>query len=319
MTYSKIVIDGNNLYHRNFNAFNTLKRKIGNKIICIGGVYGFLKSLNYLQKYSSPKTKFYILWDNHDSKVKIRTQMDEKYLKRSEIDSAYKVNRNKEDKVFYRGLDILRSILFVKNNDYYDIQIEDYEADDVVKHLIDNFNFDRKVLVVSEDMDWARNISEHVNWLAKNKIYDIKRFEKEYGFKPINNNVAIYKAIKGDKSDHIPVGIKNLPIELVHNVIEDFEDIYDFLDNYYKCEYLNKNWKEKITENIDRIRLNYQLVDFIPINNELIEQNTIKCIRNDKKLSSILKSLGIKPLDIGEKIEYNNFDLFNFKSKFERI
>lgn len=293
MKFKKIVIDCNNLYYRNYFVFKEYESTVAGKQIKTGGVHGFLKSLNVIERtLLLPGGSIYFLWDNPTSKDKLRKQMDEEYEDRKEIDPNYKLLRNKQSDAFYRGIDYLRILLQNRNDNYYDIQVPGYEADDIVKPVIQAIDKYETVLVHSEDLDWARSMDRNVFWYAKNKIWNFDSFKKKYGFFPTGNTVAIYKAIRGDKSDHIPIGIPHLSEKIVLKIVNDFEDIYDFFERYALKDYLSDKWKEKIKKCKSRLRLNYQLVDFIKISKELVDENTILCYNNYNKYRQVLRILG---------------------------
>jgi hypothetical protein len=82
------------------------------------------------------------------------------------------------------------------------------------------------VLLVSDDMDWSRAISESVHWMVhKNRqdiIYTKDNFYKEYGFYPGRDEVCLYKAIRGDIGDNILPGVKNIPESVVLSIVHYF-------------------------------------------------------------------------------------------------
>lgn len=316
--FNRIIIDGNNLYHKCYSI--SLKKYVDNKDIIIKETINFfIKILNsYIKRFLGDRGYIYILWDNPISKQKIRVTMDGSLIERKKIDPLYKLNRKKQDGAFYRGIDYLRVYLLNYKNNIYDLQITNFEADDIVKGLIDYFK-DKKItdriLIISEDLDWARCFDNNVFWYSKNKVYDKDIFLNEYKYIPNEKNIVMYKTIKGDKSDYIPCGIRNIKESDVLRIIDEFDDIYCFLGNYFKLHYLSDLIKEKIRLDKNRLILNYQLVSFIPVDIQLIEKNLIPCKENETVLSILNKFYGIKT-DIkfynNKKVENeSNFFKFN--------
>lgn len=313
--FNRIIIDGNNLYHKCYSL--SLKKYVDNKDIIIKETINFfIKILNsYIKRFLGDKGYIYILWDNPVSKQKIRITMDGSLIERRKIDPLYKLNRKKQDGVFYRGIDYLRLYLLNYKSGIYDLQITNFEADDIVKSLIDYFKEKQirdRVLVISEDLDWARCFDKDVFWYSKNKVYDKDLFLNEYGYIPNEKNIVMYKTIRGDKSDYIPCGINNIKEKEVLKIIEEFEDVYCFLGNYFKLNYLSDIIKEKIRLNKNRLILNYQLVSFIYVDIRLIEKNIIECKNNESVIALLNNFYGLQISNIKFNKKENINDVDNF-------
>jgi len=314
MKFNKIIIDGNNLYAKNyFVALQQLNKKESTKLIYLT-IELFLNSLRKIKReLATDYTEYYFLWDNAKSKLTTRSQMDNQIIDRRDIDPGYKLNRNKKSDTFYRGIDYLRYLLQNRDNYYYDLRIEYFEADDTVKGLIDMFiekNLKYKIIIVSEDMDWSRCIDENIFWYSKNKIWTNEDFYKTYKFPPISSKIIMYKTFKGDKSDNIPIAVPSLKTEVILRIVNDFDNIYTFLANFHTLDYINDHFKKKIDSGVvedktikDRLRLNYQMVDFIPIEKYLIEKNLVACKRNESTLKKLYKSYDI-PIHKYEKLRF---------------
>jgi hypothetical protein len=101
----------------------------------------------------------------------------------------------------------------------------------------------------------------------------------------------MYKTIRGDVSDHIPIGIERIPSSIVIRLIDDYTDIYELFKNLNIIPYLNDNWKKKFIEQESRLRTNYQLVYFIPIDSNYIEDFMYACKFKPNALKLIYDSL----------------------------
>lgn len=293
--YQSIIIDGNNLYNRNYHVNKNLTFIMddGTELIT-GGIFGFMRSLGKLRrKYLSDHGKFYILFDNHASKANMRR----------EVDSNYKKNRKKKPKSFYRSIELLQQILLHYDNDIVLIYRTDYEADDLVKPVIASVisEYDR-ILLVSDDLDWARMMGYEgrpIEWLAGGKIYNAVNFEEKYGYYPSENNIVMWKTFRGDTVDNIPVGVPGIRKEIIFKLMEDCSDIFDIMLHIDRIDYLGI-WKERIKEAETRLKLNHQLVSFIGIGKEELEEFVYGCEYRPNNLKIFYDALGfnIKTFDL---------------------
>ena len=289
MKYNFLILDGNNLFWRAW-ATNVEQLIVDNEVIYSGGIAQFILRLNQLIDTFSYKdmVKVYLLFDNPTSTIKARQEIDENY-------KSHRLNK-KYAKEIYKTIEILIRILKCYSNNFYILNKKDCEADDLtfplLQHLnISNNGFD-SALCISNDLDWSRNISENVHWYNFYNVFDISLFEKEYGFKPVKNKVKMYKAIRGDKSDGIPIGLPYVKEDVVLQLIDKFNTMDDLVKNVYDSDFDTKV-KNKITENAKRLITNYQLVDFLPIDGS-IEENIIKCEQRIGELKIWYKVLKIE-------------------------
>lgn len=315
--YNNVIIDVNNLYHKNYHVYKNMIFEVNNKHIVTGGVYGFIKSLKMLQrKFLVEGGCIYFLFDNPDSKQNMR---------QLSIDPTYKANRKKYSQPFYRSLDYLRLILMDYDDKNIVIYGTGFEADDLAPNVVNSIPNDEKTLIVSEDLDWARLLNyqgKHVDLYLKKSIFNRRKFNEKYNFMPTEDSVVLYKVIRGDESDNIPIGIPNMPSKIIEKLIGDYKDIFEIIDNLEIIPYLNKKWKDKIIENKSRLRLNYQLVSFIPISDNYLKQFTFESKFRPKNLLLLYKSLGFDPVEIDNRLENfiidkNNVSCYNNKESQE--
>jgi 5'-3' exonuclease len=295
-TYSKIIVDLSNLYYKNYFTHQDQKVLVENEEIMTGGIYGFIRSLRKLQRdFLSEEGQVYILADNFSSKDSYRKQ----------IDPAYKLNRKKYQDSFYRGIDFLALILMNTSNKIFTVQVESYEADDLVPAVLDSFDKYDKVLIVSDDLDYSRVIKENVDWYKNKIIYNKDNFKEKYGFYPTEEKVVLYKVIRGDASDNIEIGVKGIRENIVLDLLEKYKDIYDLLENIDTAD-LDDKWKTAFIENKTRLILNHQLVSFIDISKEEVQQFTYQGCFNPNTLRSLYKTLGFQISDIHPELQ-NSF------------
>lgn len=295
--FNYLLIDGSNLYHRSYNLFKPNGKNIINHL---------LETVDKIHDdYCNDKSILYFIFDNSQSQINIRKN----------IDPLYKSNREKTDKEIYKYHNIFIELLKVKNENYKILMAGTLEADDLVKPLINYlFNSDtnyNKALLISNDMDWSRNINDKVYWYNWSSILNKEEFYSKYKFFPSEESIKIYKSIKGDSSDSISPAIQNFPIiELIKicNDAYNFKSYRDFIIYIETIE--NDKIKQLIKSNLRNIKRNYSLVDFIEIKiniNEFIKN----CKKIDLQYRLMLEGVGIKVPDKLKTKDEMEKDFFN--------
>lgn len=295
--FNYLLIDGSNLYHRSYHLFKPIGKNI---------VQDLLKTVDKIyEDFCNDKTIIYFIFDNSQSQINIRKN----------IDPLYKSNREKLDKEIYKYHNIFIELLKVKNDNYKILMAGSLEADDLVKPLIDYLYFSKdtyyKTLLISNDMDWSRNINDNVYWYNWSKVYNKEEFYSKYNFFPSEEGIKIYKAIKGDSADNISPSILNFPmVELVKicNDAYEFKSYKDFMIYIEKIQ--NDKIKQLIKSNIRSIKRNYSLVDFIDIKINISEYMK-SCKQIDIQYRLLLQGLGIKVPDKLKTKEEIEKDFFN--------
>jgi len=272
------------MYHKNWHTNNHLTTKLDDGTdLVTGGVYGTIKSINKLEReHGGENCQIYLLFDNASSGP----------TKRKIIDPDYKANRDKKDHTFYKGLDYLRFILMNYKDNFTVVYRPQFEADDLTLPIVSHIDKNENILLVSEDMDWSRLMGDNVFWFAKKKVWDVDMFEEHYQFKPNSETVIFYKSIRGDSSDNIPKGILGIRENLVQQLIQDYRNVDDMLNNLDSISYLSDKWKDKIRDNKARLKLNSQLVDFITTADENIDEFIFPCEFKPNTLRTLYHALG---------------------------
>lgn len=284
MTYFNIIIDGSNLAYRSFygDTVNCIKNPDS---IYTGGIELFIKKIKSLKKdYGYDDSKVFILFDNPTSTRKIRQLIDENY-KSHRLD-------NKFNKEIFQTISYLIEILRNYFSDTYIIRIDNCESDDIVPLVISENPVD--TLVVSADLDWARNITEKCHWYNFKKLYDLEVFKQEYKFYPNGNRIKLYKAFRGDHSDEIKSAVPYIPENVLIHILEKHYDvpIEKLTAVILRDAEVPEKWRLAIRTADRDIRKNYKLVDFINVN-VILDEYTQPCKRNKS-----LARLWLKILDI---------------------
>ena len=288
--YSQITIDSCNLYWRCVcSCAKKAKESIDDAFIYTNVITEFLSRVKDIQStYGYDNSTIYFLFDNPKSKINVRKL----------IDDHYKSHRYNEHipKEFWDTLALLEMILQCYSNNYVIMRLNGCEADDLVYPLIkEKVNDKNKMLLISVDMDWSRalSLSENVHWFNYSELFWHREiFKQKYSFYPEGNKVKFFKTFRGDTSDDISPAVPNIPSKLLLYIMDTYDDINVFISSFNKNENIPEQWKIKILENRSKILSNYQLVDFVQIE-ENIETYSFKCKENIPELRYWFKLLDL--------------------------
>jgi len=213
-----MIIDGMNLFIRNFMVNETITAQG----IPVGGVVGFIRSLNALVRDMIP-SKVFIAWESGGGSQR-----------RKKIFEGYKANREKDKKTFKeikkednrkwiqkdadnkeQQLNILINVL--KHIPVCQLYVQDVEGDDVIGYLT-KYKFKNtsgKKIIVSSDKDFYQLLDDkqvEIFEPTKKIIVNEQAVLEMFDISP--NNFALAKSVVGDESDNINgvggVGFKTL-------------------------------------------------------------------------------------------------------------
>jgi DNA polymerase-1 len=217
-----VLFDGNGLIHRAFHALPPLTvSKTGEMV---SAVYGFalmlLKVINELKP-----THYAIAFD-----MKAPTF-------RHQLFDQYKAQRPKAPEELVNQFGRVRQLVEAFHIPIF--ELEGYEADDVLGTLSQQAsNQDIETIIVTGDADTMQLVSPRVKILyprprgsfSDTMLYDEAAVSQKYGVKP--EQIADFKALKGDASDNIP-GVRGIGEKTAVKLIQQFgsiEQIYDHID-----------------------------------------------------------------------------------------
>jgi 5'-3' exonuclease len=274
---------------------------------------GIFVSIKMIQKlvntYLSENGVLYFLFDNASSGE----------VWRKNLNPDYKMNRRRQEPGFYRGLDFLQILLIHYEDNWRVIQYPTYEADDLVEPVITGIPRDKKIGIVSNDLDWARAISENVVWIRAGRrngeyIYDEINgniFNSLYGFVPCLKNICIYKSLRGDRIDNIGPGVERISKKNVLAILNQVESVEDIFNNVGSLNVPN-HVKHTIINNREKILLNYSLVDYRPITVKSCQSVTVVSRFNPKVLKMLYSTLNFNL----EKIDMRLAKYFKHEKKY---
>lgn len=194
--YDVALVDGNNLFYKNFAVHKDFSVFTGGREVFTGGTWGLIHSLITLKKEYNP-SEIVVCWDKG-------------HVRRSLLYPEYKANRDKSDVEFYENfytqMSMAKDVLM-----YLGVKQafkEGEEADDIVGTLSLTYsNEGKKVLIMSADKDFQQLITENVDLLAHKgkdniKLWNEVSWEEMNGFHPKHYSLVL--GLMGDTGDNIP-------------------------------------------------------------------------------------------------------------------
>lgn len=288
--YDYLLIDIYNIYFRASWIETERTVSYNKEKIETSGICGSIKIIERLiSLYLKQDGHVYFLFDNAKSKS----------LRRKALCPEYKEDRQVYSSSFYKGIDYLEIILKNYRNNSTIIRIPSFEADDHIKPVLKMLSEDSMKLLISNDMDWARSISNTVHWLKKENKQDIivtpESFYSEYKFEPSTSNICFFKSFYGDASDNITALMKQLSFDRFLKVICDCRDMYDFIEksSQRKLDYLDDGWITRISKDKDKLLMNWTLVSFADLSEFDIKDNSVQCKENLATLKMYYYALGL--------------------------
>lgn len=270
-----LIIDGLNLFFRNFATINMLNQDGAH----IGGLAGFLRSLGSLVQLIQP-TGVYVIFDGIGSSTNRKNLLPE-----------YKSNRgitritnwdafdDLEDENDAKVGQITRIIHYLQCLPVKIGTIDKAEADDMIAYLAKELpsRFNSEVVIVSSDKDYLQLVNKKVKLYrpVSKAFFGPEDVRKEFEIHP--DNFIIYKTLLGDQSDKIE-GVKGLgPKTLIklfpeiQTVPLTLQDIFDYAeDNMTKHKlYPQILFRKQNLEN------HYKLMD---LKNPILDDRQIKYI-----------------------------------------
>lgn len=300
-----LIIDGLNLFLRNFAALNY----INSKGIHIGGLGGFLKSLGYLINHIKP-TSVFIVFDGVGSSIN-----------RKNINVDYKNNRGKQrmtNWIVFNNMNeennskvnqITRLIHYLKCLPVKILSIEKNEADDIIAYIALHLSkkYKSKNFIVSSDKDFIQLVNENIIIYrpTEKQFYDYNTVQSKFGILP--ENFILLKTLTGDQSDKIK-GIKDLGPktliqkfpEIQHKILT-LEDIFQIAEEKYQHHVIYS----RILLEKDNLKNNFKIMD---LKNPLLSEE-------DKIVIDSIIYESLSPLNIKDfTLFYNEDGLGNILS-----
>jgi DNA polymerase-1 len=195
-----LIIDANNLYIRNY-VMNPAVSTGGDPI---GGIFGFLKSLQKLCRETKPN-RIIICWDGKGGSTK-RRLVNKNY---KDGRKPLRLNRNihvleGEDELKNKVWQMTRLAEYLNMMPVIQLLLDSVEADDLISAVVSHPQLnDYYKVIVSNDKDFIQlcNSKTILYRPVKDEYLNSKRIVEQYGIHP--NNFCLARAISGDKSDNL--------------------------------------------------------------------------------------------------------------------
>src|SRR3990167_3603815 len=273
-----VLVDGHALFHRAFHAMPPLTTSKGE---FVNAVFGFTSML--LRVLGDIKPEYVVVAFDTKAPTFRHTQY-----------TAYKAHRLAAPEEMHQQLPRIKEVVDSLNIPIF--TLEGYEADDIIGTLASQA-VDQEVFIVTGDRDALQLVNTHIKAYMPGKslsdivIYDGKKFEEKYGFKP--KQLIDYKALVGDASDNIP-GVMGIGEVSATKLIQEYgsvEEIYKNLDK------IPEKVSKKLAEGAESAAMSKRLAT---IDTQApIQLDLNKCILSDydhQKAISLFEELEFKSL-----------------------
>lgn len=202
-----LLIDGLNLFFRNFSAINA----VNSNGVHIGGLGGFFRSLGALIRTIQP-TQVYVVFDGPGSSNNRKNIIPEyKSARNVTRVTKHELFDNLEEEDDSKIDQIIRIIQYLQTLPVKTISLSRVEADDIIAYLSSTLPTkpEDRVFIVSSDKDYLQLVTEKVIVYRpiEKEYYTTDTVKEKFGVTP--NNFLLYKLLMGDNSDGI-AGIKGL-------------------------------------------------------------------------------------------------------------
>ena len=215
-----LLIDGLNLFFRNFSAINTIAPNGAH----IGGLGGFLNSLGRLMVNHRP-TQVYVFFDGAESTNRKKRILPEYKKGRGTHRITNKFIFRSADEEHEAKLGQLRRLIeYLKFLPVKTVIINGIEADDAISYVARQL--EHKSTIISSDKDFLQIVSDKISVYRpiEKVLYTPTVIKDKYKILP--ENFIIYKTLLGDKSDNVdgvkgigPKGVTKLFPELLNEVL----------------------------------------------------------------------------------------------------
>ena len=264
MTERSLIIDGTNIFYRAY----VVNPSLSNSGLPVGGLVGFLKSLQKLIREMKP-TKVFVCWDGAGGSSRRRSVVSsyKEGRKAIRLNRSTGVSLSLEEENQSKLRQIMRLFEYLDNLPLIQLMHDGVEADDMISILCQELRGEQKI-IVSSDKDFYQLLDdETIIYRPVQAVFKTKKdIVEEIQIHP--NNFALARAVSGDKSDNLQgvkgAGLKTLAKRFPFLVEEKDYSLTDLVD---ACEETENKLKihEGILDNYDKILKNYKIMQlYVP-------------------------------------------------------
>ena len=210
---SKIVlVDGTNTLYRAFFAIPGLRAPDGSPS---NAAYGFVNILGKVTREEQPDVLI-VVFDARGKTFRHRVYPE------------YKAGREAQPEDLSAQIPVVRELVAAHRIPI--LEVEDFEADDVIATLVERAPSDSQIAIVSTDKDLMQLVSERVTLLdgVKDVRFGPAEVEQRFGVPP--ERIRDLRALIGDPSDNIP-GVKGIGAKGAAKLIGEWGDLESLLEH----------------------------------------------------------------------------------------
>ena len=256
-----LLIDGLNLFFRNF----AMMKMVNQDGAHVGGLGGFLRSLNYLVNQLQP-TSVYVVFDGAGSSINRKNLLPEYKSGRNLVRiTNWDVFDSLEEEHDSKVNQTVRLIHYLKCLPVKTVSMNKVEADDIIAYLSDilSTKHGSKVFIVSNDQDFIQLVNNKITVYrpAEKEFYTKEMIKSNYGV--LAENFILYKTLLGDNSDKVE-GIKGLGKKGVTKKFPEllerplsFDDLMGIAESKLKEHVIYA----RVLQDEERLRNNYKIMD----------------------------------------------------------
>lgn len=267
-----LIIDGHNFIYKAFHAVPDIVSSDGRHT---NAIIGLLKMLDSAISTHKPTHMVFTIDPRSGSTA------------RKKLFPEYKANRGTMPPELVEQFPYIRKL--VKAYGITIISKKGVEADDIVGTLANKFS-KHSIKILTSDKDMVQLVNDNVTVIDKQKklTLDVDGVKDKYGITP--SQFCEYLALIGDISDNIP-GVSGIGPKTALGLLQEYRSVKSVYANLSK---LTPSLKGNLRGEKEKFKLSLKLVTIdknIDINVKI--NNIIKKPKNNKKVDSITKSLGI--------------------------
>jgi len=256
-----LLIDGLNLFFRNF----AMIKMVNQDGIHIGGLGGFLRSLNYTINQLQP-TSVYVVFDGAGSSINRKNLLPEYKSGRNLTRiTNWDVFDSLEEEHDSKINQTVRLIHYLRCLPVKTISINKVEADDIIAYLSSTLSskYDSKVFILSNDRDFIQLVNENITVYrpAEKEFYTKDTVKNNFGV--LAENFILYKTLLGDQSDKVE-GIKGLGEKGIFKKFPEllerpltFDDLMEIAESKIKDHVVYA----RIIQDEERLKNNFKIMD----------------------------------------------------------
>ncbi len=233
-----LVVDGTNALYRAFFAIPALRSPSG---VPTNAALGFVNMLRKVLREEEP-----------DGAVVVFDLPGKTF--RHELYTDYKAGRDAQPEDLTAQIPLVRRL--VEAHRIPIVEVEGFEADDVIATLVARMPDTAEVSIVSTDKDLMQLVTDRVTLLdgIRDRRYDPAGVEARFGAAP--DRILDLRALIGDASDNIP-GVKGIGEKGAAKLIGEWGDLENLLA--HREEIKAKRAREALAEHEEDARLSKRL------------------------------------------------------------